>query len=132
MNAVDYSFYTNRFGGKLSAEDFMRLLPYASAYLSELTCGRADGDLSDDLAERVRYALCALVDAWRVNEQGGGIASESIGTAALPQVGDHILRGALTDAVNTPADLAKHGARKILAVGDNRRGQLAHVVVIGQ
>lgn len=60
------------------------------------------------------------------------IPAESIGTAALPRVGDHILRGALTDAVNTPADLAKHGARKILAVGDNRRGQLAHVVVIGQ
>lgn len=60
------------------------------------------------------------------------IPAESIGTAPLPQVGDHILRGVLSDAIYTPADLAKHGARKIMAVGDNRRGGLAHVVVIGQ
>lgn len=89
MNAVDYSFYTNRFGGRLSAEDFMRLLPYASACLSELTCGRADGDLRDDLAERVRYAQCALVDAWSVNEQGGGIASETNDGISVTYVASH-------------------------------------------
>ncbi len=77
MNAVDYSFYTDRFCGKLPAEDFMRLRPYASAYLSELTCGRTDGELSESLDERARFACCALVDAWDVNERGGGIASES-------------------------------------------------------
>lgn len=60
------------------------------------------------------------------------IPAQSIGAAALPQVGDHILRGAPSDAICTPADLAKHGARKVMAVGDNRRGRLRHVVVIGQ
>lgn len=89
MNAVDYSFYTERFGGKLPAEDFMRLRPYASACLSELTCGRTDGELSDDLAERVRYAHCALVDAWDVNERGGGIASESNDGISVTYVASH-------------------------------------------
>lgn len=62
------------------------------------------------------------------------IPAESIGAAALPQVGDHIIRGALPGgaAIERPADLAGYGARKIMAVGDNRRGGLAHVVVIGQ
>lgn len=89
MNAVDYSFYTNRFGGRLSAEDFMRLLPYASAYLSHLSCGRTDGELSDALTERAHYALCALVDAYSLNEQGGGVAAETNDGISVTYVSSH-------------------------------------------
>ena len=54
--------------------------------------------------------------------------------AALPVAGDHILRGALPfgRTVQSPADLAVLGARRIMAVGDNRRGGIPHVAVIAE
>lgn len=62
------------------------------------------------------------------------IPAASLGGAALPAVGDHLFRGALPagETIGGPADLARYGARRIMAVGDNRRGALAHVAVIGQ
>lgn len=61
------------------------------------------------------------------------IPAERVGET-LPEVGDHIFRGELSDSetLEKPADLARYHARKVMAVGDNRRGQLAHLVVIGQ
>ena len=52
-------------------------------------------------------------------------------TAGLPAVGDHILRGIIPAGrtVQSPADLAALGARRILSVGDNRRGGIPHVAV---
>ena len=49
----------------------------------------------------------------------------------LPAVGDHILRGALPAGctIQSPADLAALGARRIMAVGDDRRGRMPHVAV---
>lgn len=58
------------------------------------------------------------------------ITSETV----LPAVGDHIILGALAEgeAISGPADLAARHARKVMAVGDNRRGRLPHVAVVGQ
>lgn len=52
----------------------------------------------------------------------------------LPEVGDHIVHGALPDGVTIerPADLAALHARKVMAVADNRRGGIPHVAVVGQ
>lgn len=52
----------------------------------------------------------------------------------LPEVGDHIVHGALPDGVTIarPADLAALHPRKVMAVADNRRGGIPHVAVIGQ
>lgn len=52
----------------------------------------------------------------------------------MPEEGDHIFHGALPEGVSlrTPAELAAYNPRKVMAVGDNRRGGLPHVVVIGQ
>ena len=54
--------------------------------------------------------------------------------APLPEVGDHIVHGALPDgtALERPADLARLHARKVMAVADNRRGGIPHVAVVGQ
>lgn len=54
--------------------------------------------------------------------------------APLPEVGDHIVHGALPDgtALERPADLARLHARKVMAVADNRRGGIPHVTVVGQ
>lgn len=52
----------------------------------------------------------------------------------LPKVGDQIIRGALppNTIIERPADIAPYHPRKIMTIGDNRRGKLSHVAVIGQ
>lgn len=62
------------------------------------------------------------------------IPAASIGSRELPKKGDHVIHGTfpLGAEANSPADLAKYGALKVLEVGDNRRGGLPHVVVIGK
>lgn len=52
----------------------------------------------------------------------------------LPQVGDQLILGTLPlgFVVKKPADLAPFQPRKVMAVGDNRRGRLSHVLVICQ
>ena len=77
MLTVDYEFYTSTFHGRLGKEDFERLGVYTSAYLDELTMGRASGELTGPVMEKVKLAYCSVVDTYHLNENGGGIASES-------------------------------------------------------
>lgn len=53
---------------------------------------------------------------------------------ALPKVGDQIIKGKfpVDKMIECPADIAPYHPRKIMTVGDNRRGNLPHIVVIGQ
>lgn len=63
------------------------------------------------------------------------IPAETLTTDTLqPEVGDSVFRGTIPEgaALRTPKDLAAYHPRKVMAVGDNRRGRLPHVVVIGQ
>lgn len=50
----------------------------------------------------------------------------------LPAEGDHVFLGRPSGGITTPAALAAYKPRKVLTVGDNRRGRLAHVAVIGK
>lgn len=52
----------------------------------------------------------------------------------LPEAGDQLILGALPlgFTVTKPADLAPYHPRKIMGVGDNRRGQRPHLVVVCQ
>ena len=77
MVTVDYLFYSEIFHGQMAEADFERLVVYASAYLDELTMGRTASDLPAETAAKVEMAICAVADAYLVNEQGGGIASET-------------------------------------------------------
>lgn len=52
--------------------------------------------------------------------------------ATLPEAGDNIVLGTITGTVTKPADLAPYHPRKIMGVGDNRRGRLPHLVVVCQ
>lgn len=47
-----------------------------------------------------------------------------------PETGDHIVRGTAS-GVGTPAQLAALSPRKIMTVGDNRRGRFPHVLLVG-
>lgn len=63
------------------------------------------------------------------------IPSESLSAVSvLPEVGDHIFLGLLSagETITSPSDLAKHQPRKVMSVGDNRRGKFQHLAVIAQ
>jgi len=74
---VDYKYYSETFHGQMAEADFGRLAVYASAYLEELTMGKISGELTADAAEKAKLAFCAVADTYLLNEQGGGVASES-------------------------------------------------------
>lgn len=90
----DYVFYTRFYGGTdLSAEEFERLKSRAGAYVSGLT----GGELSADPARR---AVCAVAEAMNTIEQGGELASQSVGSwskayaAKTPRTDEQKLRDA--------------------------------------
>jgi len=62
------------------------------------------------------------------------IPAAAITTQALPAVGDYVIHGELPAGtqITKRADLEAYAPRKVMAVGDNRRGGLPHVAVIGQ
>lgn len=77
MIPVDYSFYIGTFKGEAAYADFDRLAVKASAYLDRLTFDRITDTLPAATLDRVKLALCEVVDTLLLNEHGGGIASES-------------------------------------------------------
>lgn len=50
----------------------------------------------------------------------------------MPEVGDQVIFGTMPEefVVEKPADLASYNPRTVMTVGDNRRGNLAHVAVV--
>lgn len=77
MLTADYKFYTETYHGKMEQTEFDRMAVLSSAYLDELTMGRTSGTLTVDVEERAKLAFCSVADAYLLNEQGGGIASET-------------------------------------------------------
>lgn len=77
MVYADYDYYTSVYGGTMPEADFNRLSRQASAYLDRVTFDRIDAGLPDSVMGRVKDACCAVADAYLLNENGGGIASES-------------------------------------------------------
>lgn len=78
MRTVDYEFYSGTYKGELPQADFDRLMLPSSAFVDDLTMGRAaDEDLTEDELLRVKLALCAVVDAMALNEKMGGVTQET-------------------------------------------------------
>lgn len=78
MAYADYAFYTATYLGKAIIEaDFNRLVTRASSYLDNITQGRASSYSADNA---VKMAACAVADAWLVNERGGDLQSQSVGS----------------------------------------------------
>lgn len=77
MIAPDYGYYRDVYLGAMGEADFSRLSRRAAVYLDTVTFCRASGPQPPDTAEKLRGACCAVADAYLLNEQGGGIASEN-------------------------------------------------------
>lgn len=74
---ADYDHYLSEYGGTMAEEAFKRLARQASAYLDQVTFGRIGSGLDKAAMDKVKDACCAVADAFLLNEQGGGVASET-------------------------------------------------------
>ena len=77
MVYADYDYYKETFQGSLPEEDFIRLSRQASAYLDAITFNRAENAAGGNFGGKIKDACCAVVDAYNLNENGGGIAAET-------------------------------------------------------
>lgn len=77
MAYATYEFYTTTYlGNAIASNEFDRLILRASSYIDQITGGRAS---TYSPAEAVSMAACAVVEAWRINEQGGELQSQTVG-----------------------------------------------------
>lgn len=80
MSYADYAYYTDNYGGRaVTQEDFPRLAAKASAYLDNITFGRAAENADD---ERLKNCCCDLCDSLLLTDGSGGMVkqSESVGS----------------------------------------------------
>ncbi len=83
-------------------------------------------------------------DKTKVAMEGPGLAFANVTTIRIPpaclpsgvspEVGDQVVRGQLPPelTLEKPADLLPYHPRKVMSVGDNRRGGLPHWAVVCQ
>lgn len=77
MPYADYTYYTSTYQGNAVVDaDFGRLILRASAYIDRITRGR----VPKPAPESVKLAACAVAEAWQINEQGGELQSQSVGS----------------------------------------------------
>ena len=75
MAYATYEYYKSEYGGNMGEGEFKRLSRQATAYLNQVTYGRIDATIAT--GDTIKDACCAIADTFLLNEQGGGIASES-------------------------------------------------------
>lgn len=74
---ADYTFYQESYhGNKLNQADFDRLIVRAGYYLQSITGGRAESQ-ADNPA--VKMAACAVAEVYANEDDGGAVASETVG-----------------------------------------------------
>lgn len=67
MMYADYIYYLDVHGGAMPEEDFRRLARKASAYLDQVTMGRAVSMACDN---RIKDACCAVAEEYLAQERG--------------------------------------------------------------
>lgn len=94
MAYATYEFYQDSFGGNAILQaDFDRFSKRASEYLDFVTYGRATAYPDDE--DLVKKACCAVAEAIKINEEGGGVVAESVGK---------ITRNYAAGVTNTPTE----------------------------
>ncbi|WNX84370.1 hypothetical protein RWV98_17615 [Agathobaculum sp. NTUH-O15-33] len=78
MIYADYSYYKDTYRGKMPETDFDRLSRQASAYLDEVTFGRATR-APEQYRGNLKDACCAVTDEMHRQGKGGELASETVG-----------------------------------------------------
>ncbi len=78
MAYATYEFYQDSFGGNaIPQADFDHFAKRASDYIDLVTLGRAA--VYSDVEDLLKKACCAVAEAIKLNEEGGGVVAESVG-----------------------------------------------------
>ncbi|WP_304509667.1 hypothetical protein [Anaerotignum sp.] len=82
MAYATYEFYQDSYGGNaIPLADFQRFSKRASEYIDMATFGRAAS--YNDEENLVKKACCAVAEAIKINEEGGGVVAESVGKISI-------------------------------------------------
>ncbi len=79
MPYADYAYYTDIYGGTMPVEDFKRLSRQASAYIDQVTFGRAGRSHPQKIQNKIKDACCAVADVLKKKEDGGEVTSQTVG-----------------------------------------------------
>ncbi|MDD3394816.1 MAG: hypothetical protein EOM28_00925 [Clostridia bacterium] len=78
MAYATYEFYKDSYGGDaIPLADFDRFSKRATEYIDMVTLGRAAAYSEEQ--DLLKKACCAVAEALKINEEGGGVVAESIG-----------------------------------------------------
>ena len=82
MAYADYEYYVNSYkGNAVSEADFDRYAERATSYLDWLPANRITG-----VTDNVKNAACAVAETIQLNDNGGGIAAQTVGKWSVSYV----------------------------------------------
>ena len=79
MVYADFPYYRDEYKGTMPEEDFNRLSRQASAYIDQVTFGKAAAELPETVQTKIKDACCAVADILMKKEQGGELTSQTVG-----------------------------------------------------
>lgn len=75
-----YAYYRDEYKGTMPEDDFNRLSRRASAYIDNITFGRAGRNNMEKIQNKVKDACCAIADVLYQKEQGGELTAQTVGS----------------------------------------------------
>ena len=99
---VDYSFYTDTYGGKrISQNDWLRISQKAEQRLDSFTFGRCSGDWEGETwYNQAKCAVCEMAEIIQADEKRGGKTSENTDGYSVSYDTGESLGSMLYDVVN--------------------------------
>ena len=79
MPYANYSYYTGTYNGTMPEEDYNRLSRQASAYIDQVTLGRAAGNHPEAVQTKIKDTCCAVAEILKKKEDGGELSSQTVG-----------------------------------------------------
>lgn len=77
MEKIDYKFYSEIFGGKLSSKDFSLCEFKARKFINKITFNRIN---SENINDDIRFCVCIILEKIKDIEENEGIkTSETVG-----------------------------------------------------
>lgn len=101
MITVDYNYYKDEFHGKLSEDDFNRLINLGYITIDNFTFGRFQNITEDSVNEftlmKIKSCICAICDSLESNSIGVGLkSSESVGSWSVNYASDTLPKSVMS------------------------------------
>ncbi len=80
MAYADYTYYKDIYLGTMPEEDYKRLSQQASAYIDNITFGRASKNQPEKILSKIKDACCAVSDVLHQKQSGGEIVAQRVGS----------------------------------------------------